>query len=404
MFHLQIMRMAFRGLQQNLLRSLLATIGVIIGVGAVVSAISILEGAKRDIMGKFDALGADQIIVVNGSRHSQGRQVNVTSLTPQDAETVLEENTDTVKAVSPQYQSGGQVKYLQKNSAGSILGATENYATMNSYEVVNGRFITREDVRGNAKVCVLGHKVANDLFTYLDPVGERVKINGKSFIVVGVMEEKGTLGFVEVDTQVIIPLSTAMGRMFGAKYLTMLVVQAKDPRKLTAVIQQVKGSLRGAHRISPGSPDDFNVFTQEQIKQQVMQVTSIFAVVLNSIAGISMVVGGIGIMNIMLVSVTERTREIGVRIAVGARRFDILKQFLTEASTISILGGGLGVFCGWFIANFLSDVTNKIFTSYTPPIIIPIALIMAFGVGIVSGIYPAIRAARLDPVQALRYE
>ncbi|MFQ5463516.1 MAG: ABC transporter permease [Phycisphaerae bacterium] len=404
MFHVQIVRMAFRGLQQNLLRSLLATLGVIIGVGAVVSAVSILEGAKRDIMGKFQTLGADQVIIVNGSGQRHGRRVNVISLKPEDADLILSENPDIVKAVSPQYQSAGQIKYLQNNAVGTILGAIETYSKINSYEVESGRFVTREDVRGNAKVCVLGYKIARDLFTYLNPVDERVKINGKTFIVVGVMEEKGSLGFVEVDNQVIVPLSTAMGRLFGAKYLNMLVVQAKDPRKLAACIQRVKTTLRGAHRIKPGATDDFTVFTQEQIKQQVLQVTKIFAVVLNSIAGISIIVGGIGIMNIMLVSVTERTREIGVRIAVGARRLDILKQFLTEASTISIIGGGLGVVCGWGMATFLSDFTNNIFNSYTPPVIVPAALSMAFVVGIVSGIYPAIRAARLDPVRALRYE
>jgi len=404
MFHLQILRMAFRGLQQNLLRSLLATLGVIIGVGAVVSAVSILEGAKRDIMGKFQTLGADQVIIVNGSGQRHGRRVNVISLEPEDADLILSENPDIVKAVSPQYQSAGQIKYLQNNAVGSILGAIETYSKINSYEVESGRFLTREDVRGNAKVCVLGYKIARDLFTYLDPIDERVKINGKTFIVVGVMEEKGSLGFVEVDNQVIVPLSTAMGRLFGAKYLNMLVVQAKDPRKLAACIQRVKTTLRGAHRIKPGANDDFTVFTQEQIKQQVLQVTKIFAVVLNSIAGISIIVGGIGIMNIMLVSVTERTREIGVRIAVGARRLDILKQFLTEASTISIIGGGLGVVCGWGMATFLSDFTNNIFNSYTPAMIVPAALAMAFVVGIISGIYPAVRAARLDPVRALRYE
>ncbi len=396
--------MAFRGLQQNLLRSLLATLGVIIGVGAVVSAVSILEGAKRDIMGKFQTLGADQVIVVNGSGERHGRRVNVNSLEPEDADLILSENPDIVKAVSPQYQSAGQVKYLQNNAVGAILGTIETYSKINSYTVESGRFLTREDVRGNAKVCVLGYKIAKELFTYLDPVNERVKINGKTFIVIGVMEEKGSLGFVEVDNQVIVPLSTAMGRLFGAKYLNMLVVQAKDPQKLAACIQRVKTTLRAAHRINPGSSDDFTVFTQEQIKQQVLQVTRIFAVVLNSIAGISIIVGGIGIMNIMLVSVTERTREIGVRIAVGARRADILKQFLTEASTISIIGGGLGVVCGWGMATFLSDFTNNIFNSYTPPMIVPAALSMAFVVGIVSGIYPAIRAARLDPVRALRFE
>ncbi len=403
MFHWRIILMALNGLRQNLLRSILATLGVIIGVGAVVSAVSILEGAQHEVMERFEALGADQVIIVNGSEQQRGRTVAVSSLKPEDAKRIERENPDLVKAVAPQYQGGGQIKYYQRNVIGTVLGTSEAYAGMNNYEVVSGRFLTREDVRGSAMICVLGYKIAQDLFGYRSAIGERVKINGKSFIVVGVMEEKGTLGFLEVDKQVVIPLTTAMARMFGARYLTLLVVQCVDSSKLTACIDRVKRTLRAAHRIKPGSPDDFIVFTQEQIKQQFAQVAKIFAVVLYSIAGISIVVGGIGIMNIMLVSVTERTREIGVRIAVGARRFDILKQFLIEASTISVFGGALGVVCGWAIANFLGEFTQVLKPS-TPLSIIAVALIMAAAIGIVSGIYPAIRAAGLDPVEALRYE
>jgi putative ABC transport system permease protein len=217
------------------------------------------------------------------------------------------------------------------------------------------------------------------------------------------MEEKGAMGFMEVDNQIIIPLTTAMGRMFGSRYLTMMVVQCIDARRVPTCIDSINKTLRVSHRIRAGEDDDFTVFTQDQFKQQLGQVTMIFGAVLYSIAGISIVVGAIGIMNIMLVSVTERTREIGVRIAVGARRFDILKQFLIEASIISMLGGALGVVCGWAIANFLSEFT-QVLKVHTPPIIVLLALIMAALVGIVSGIYPAIRAARLDPVQSLRFE
>ncbi len=403
MFHLQILFMAIRGLRQNLVRSVLATLGVIIGVGAVVSAVSILEGAQRDILDRFESLGADQVMVFNGRDGRSHRRTQTSSLLPEDADRIAEENPDLVRAVAPQFSGGGQVKYYEKNAFCSVLGATDSYAAINQYEVVQGRFVTREDVRGNAMIVVLGHKVAGDLFGALPAVGKTVKINGKSFIVVGVMEEKGALGFFEVDNQVIIPLDTAMGRMFGQRYLTMLVTQCVSAERVPFCIERVKRTLRGTHKINAGDEDDFTVFTQDQFKQQLGQVTQIFAVVLYSIAGISIIVGAIGIMNIMLVSVTERTREIGVRIAVGARRFDILKQFLAEASIISSIGGGLGIVCGWAIANFLSEFTQVIQT-YTPPGIIALALMMAVLVGIVSGIYPAIRAAQLDPVQALRYE
>jgi putative ABC transport system permease protein len=194
-----------------------------------------------------------------------------------------------------------------------------------------------------------------------------------------------------------------MGRMFGSRYLSMIVARCADSKRVPVCIDGIEKTLRLSHRIQAGQDDDFTIFTQDQLKQQLGDAAFIFAIVLYSIAGISIVVGAIGIMNIMLVSVTERTREIGVRIAVGARRFDILKQFLLEASIISMLGGALGVVCGWAIANFLSEFT-QVLKVYTPPIIIFVALAVAALVGIISGIYPAIRAARLDPVQALRYE
>ena len=403
MFHLRILLTALRGLRQNLLRSLLATLGVIIGVGAVVSAVSILEGAQKDILEKFESLGADQVLVFNGTSQRHRRTASF-SLVPEDATLIEQQNTGLIVATAPQCGSPGQIKYFAKNTFVSILGTTESYATINNYQVESGRFLTREDIRGRSMVCVLGFGVADDLFGAMPAVGKTVKINGKSFIVVGVMEEAGALGFIKVDDQVLLPLSTAMARMFGQRYLTMLVAQCADTERLAPCIEGVKKTLRGSHRIKPGEPDDFQVFTQEQIKQQFAETAQIFAVVLYSIAGISIVVGAIGIMNIMLVSVTERTREIGVRIAVGARRFDILKQFLAEASTISLLGGALGVVCGWAMANFLSAFTNGLIEAYTPPMIIYLTLVIAVMVGIISGIYPAIRAARLDPVQALRYE
>ncbi|MEK6797906.1 MAG: ABC transporter permease [Planctomycetota bacterium] len=402
-FHFQIIMMALRGLNQNLLRTLLATLGVIIGVGAVVSAVSILQGAEKDILDRVESLGADQILVFNGSDRRSARRTQTLSLTREDGDKVLEENKELVHAVAAQFNSGGQIKYYEKNVFGTVLGTTEEYESINNYHTIHGRFITREDVRGDAMVAVLGNKIAQDLFGALPPEGKAVKINGKSFVVVGVMEEKGALGFFEVDNQVVIPLTTAMDRMFGQRYLTMLVAQCVDAERVPLCIDRIKRTLRASHRINAGDDDDFTVFNQDQFKEQLGDVARIFGAVLYSIAGISIVVGAIGIMNIMLVSVTERTREIGVRIAVGARRLDILKQFLAEASIISMLGGGLGVVCGWAIANFLGEFT-QVLQVYTPPEIIVLALLMAAMVGIVSGIYPAIRAARLDPVRSLRYE
>ena len=403
MFLFRIIAMALGGLWTNLFRSLLATLGVIIGVGAVIAAVSILQGAEREILERFESLGADQLIVLNGSSRRQGRSVTISSLKLSDADAIERDNPTLVAATAPQVQAGSQVKYYQRNVYAPVLGTSPAYASINSYDVADGRFLTREDVRGNAMVCILGHKVAGDLFGVRSAVGMKVKIAGKSFDVVGVMVERGTLGFIEVDKQVIIPITTAMGRMYGRRKLTSLIVQSTDPTKLVECIESVKKTLRSEHRIRAGKPDDFIIFTQEQIKENFAQVAVIFAVVLYSIAGISMVVGGIGIMNIMMVAVTERTREIGVRMAVGARRSDILIQFLFEAGIISLFGGGLGVLWGLAVSNLLDTVVD-ILTTYTPPIAIVFALVMAMVVGLLSGVYPAMKAARLDPVQALRFE
>jgi putative ABC transport system permease protein len=403
MFLLRIMRMALKGLQTNLFRSLLATLGVIIGVGAVVAAVSILEGSQRDILEQFESLGADLIIVINGQRQHGGRGVQINSLEPSDAEAITRDHEGLILATVPQFQAAGQIKYFRRNTAAMVLGVTEDYDEVNNYRVRQGRFITREDIRASDMVVVLGYGIAEKLFGALPAVGKTVKIEGKTFMVIGVMEERGTLGFIEVDNQVIVPLPTAMDRLFGARYLTTLVVRAVGTEKLPEAIDAVRQTLRAEHRLRPGEEEDFQIFTQEMMKRQFGQFAAILAVVFYSIAGIAMVVGGIGIMNIMMVSVTERTREIGVRIAVGARRFDILRQFLIEASIISFIGGGMGVAFGRAIAQLISDVTQVI-EIYTPPMTIFAALLMAVAVGIISGIYPAIRAARLDPVEALRYE
>ncbi|MEE9295034.1 MAG: ABC transporter permease [Phycisphaerae bacterium] len=393
---------SLRALQTNLMRTLLATLGVIIGVCAVVSAMSILAGAKKDIMERFESMGADQIMIVAGGSGGGSRQIKMDALTREDADAIVDE-CDLIKAVAPEVSNRMQIKYFHKNKNAVVLSTTDAYEAINDYHVAQGRFITRQDDRAERKVCVVGHKVARDLFGEVPPVGFRVKIKGMGFTVIGVMEKKGFLGFREVDSQVIVPLNTGMKRLFGIRFVTMITAQAQDQGKLQAAIQQVSRTLRGQHKIRAGVSDDFTVFTQEQAKKQLGDVTKIFEVVLFSIAGISLVVGGIGIMNIMLVSVTERTREIGVRIAVGARRIDILVQFLIEAAIISLLGGALGVLAGMAFADLLEQIT-KVLNTYTPPSAIVYALIMAGGVGMVSGLYPAIRASQLDPVEALRYE
>lgn len=404
MFFLRICMMAWRGLRANLLRSLLATLGVIIGVAAVIAAMSILEGAQRDITDRIKSLGSDQITIYPASAHREGREVGVVqTLKVEDADAIAQASCPDVTAAAPEVLGGAQVKYFNRNANLTVLGSNQNYAEMNNYKVVEGRFLTKEDVMAKAKVVILGHKAAKDLFGGRPAINAPVKIRGLGFRVVGVMEKKGNIGFRNVDSQVIIPISTAMDRLFGIKIVTAITVKARDPARVNEATQQVKRILRSRHTIRPGDPDDFNVFNQEEQRKQFREVTRIFAVVLYSIAGISLVVGGIGIMNIMLVSVTERTREIGVRMAVGAQRWDILRQFLIEAGTISLLGGAFGVLIGYAMSDLLEKIT-RVLETYTPPSVVAWALGMAVATGVLSGIYPAYKAARLDPVEALRYE
>ena len=251
-FFIRIVLMALRGLQTNLMRSLLATLGVIIGVSAVVSAMSILAGAQKDITERFESMGADQIMIVPGGSRRQTRQQKFDALEPEDAAAISEE-CPLIVATAPEMQQWGTIKYHHKNSQVQLLATTEAYHSINDYHAVEGRFISREDDRAQRKYCVLGHKVARDLFGEVPPVGYRVKINGHGFTVVGVMEKKGFLGFREVDSQVIIPLGTGMKKLFGVRFVTMITAQAGDQRQLEAAIQQVNRTLRGQHRIRAGT-------------------------------------------------------------------------------------------------------------------------------------------------------
>jgi len=407
MFTFQIIMMAVRGLRANLMRSLLATLGVIIGVAAVISAMSILEGAQRDIVERVESLGSDTISVFPGEVRIGGRVAGLArTLTVADADWLSDpRKCPSIALAAPQVSASYSIKYFNRNEDVSVLGTNEQYGPMYSYKPIQGRFLSRDDVRSEQKVVVLGYKVAKELFGNRPPINVPVKIKGIPFRVIGVMEKKGNIGFRTVDKQVIIPVTTAMNRLLGIRHVHSISVKAADTEQVDQATKEIKRELRRRHdvRIRHGQKDDFYVYSQEQQRNEFQQVTKIFQIVLYSIAGISLVVGGIGIMNIMLVSVTERTREIGVRMAVGARRWDILKQFLIEASVISLLGGGFGVALGYGLSWWLEKMTAVLEPQTTPGIVV-YALAMATLTGILSGIYPAFKASRLDPVEALRYE
>jgi len=404
MFFFRICMMAARSLRANLMRSVLACIGVIIGVAAVVSAMSILEGSRRSMLGRLEGLGADQVIITNGSSRDRrsSRAFSRPSLTPDDADAIAQ--LPTVSSAIPESTLTAQIKYFQKNVSASVLATGADYAQMNNYNTVVGRFLSPEDVRGGRKYCVLGSDVAKELFGETPAQNARVRIEGRGFTVIGVMESKGFVGVRNVDDQVVIPVSAGQDQFFGTKYVQMITVQAADAQNMDATMEDIKRCLRREHSIRAGRDDDFQVVTRKQVTDTMGVFIKIFAIVLGSIAGISLVVGGIGIMNIMLVSVTERTREIGVRMAVGARRGDIRMQFLIEAGVVSVFGGLFGVLFGFEFSHILENMTNDVFETYTSTWSIFLALGMATLTGVISGLYPAIRAARLDPVEALRYE
>ncbi|GMU24862.1 MAG: ABC transporter permease [Phycisphaerae bacterium] len=407
MFFFQILMMSLRGLRANLLRSLLATLGVIIGVGAVISAMSILEGTQRDLRERFESLGSETLMVYPATARMGGRSVGMfQTMTIGDAEALTDpRRCPSIKSAAPEVSLVASAKKLGRNKEVTVMGTNEAYAEMFNYKVIEGRFITRDDVVAEQKVAVLGYKVAEDLFGNAPAIDAPIKIKGVPFRVIGVMEKKGNIGFRSVDMQVMVPVTTAMSRLIGVKFISGITVRADGPEKVDQAMSEIKRELRRRHniRIREGLNDDFNVMSQEEMRKQFSDFTTIMGFVLYSIAGISLVVGGIGIMNIMLVSVTERTREIGVRMAVGARRWDILKQFLIEASFISVFGGALGVGMGYAMTDLLEKITQVVVTYTTIQVVIT-ALSMAILTGIISGLYPAYKASRLDPVEALRYE
>jgi len=410
MFFLRVTLMALRSLRIHPLRTILATMGVVIGVAAVVSAMSILEGTRHQMADRFATIGSAKLFVTPVLQRDRGRTVgNVLTLKLEDADAIADK-CKAVKNVSPQVFSGNiLIKFMAKNTYANVLGTTETYAESNNYNVNEGRFIKRDDITGEGGVVVLGSKVKQELFGGLPALGENVKINGllgpKSFQVIGIMENKGNIGFTDVDRQAIIPITTAMKKLYGLNAIGVILCDALSPdqKDIDEAKFQVKKIMRQRHRIRPGQKDDFEVQAQGEFLKQFDQFQKIFAVVLYAISGISLVVGGIGIMNIMLVAVTERTREIGVRMAMGARRGDVLRQFLVEAAVVSMLGGAFGVLLGWGMAQSLERLTRVLEVATTTGAVI-VALGMATGTGLISGIYPAYKAAKLDPVEALRYE
>ena len=397
-------RSAMRALSTNALRSLLTMLGIIIGVGAVITMVALGSGAQRAVEERIAALGANVLTVFAGQGRFGGiRITDQTILSTDDYEALLRDAT-LLKAVVPEMQQSFQVKYGNQNSNVNVVGTTPNYIEVRNYSVPHGRMFTSGDDEARQRYAVLGAAVPRMLGA--NPAGminQTVQIRGINFEIIGVLSEKGAAGgWGNPDEQILIPLQTAKYRVFGSDRLRSMSVQVADGVPIEQGMVDLERVLRREHKIRPGQENDFTIRNQQDLLATQQQTTQVFTTLLASIAAVSLLVGGIGIMNIMLVSVTERTREIGVRKALGATRGNIMLQFLVEALALCLVGGALGVLLGVGAAITLSRVMQW------NTLISPAAVTIAFGfsaiVGLFFGLWPARRAARLDPIVALRYE
>lgn len=400
---------ALESLAGNKLRSGLTILGIVIGVAAVIAMLAIGRGAEDSITGSIQGIGTNLLFVFRGSPDDSVR--NPKRLTLGDANAIAEPfAAPSVANVSPILQGTGEVTFGGESTTTQIIGTTPNYAVVRNYEVTEGEFINEGHILGRASVVLLGPEVAEALFGRTEAiVGETVRIEGQPFRVIGVLKAKGGGGLgPSEDDRVIVPLTTAQTRLLrrGSDKVDLIIVQAISAEAVPQAQEEVAQILRTRHRTEVGL-DDFTIVTQQEFLDTFSTITSVLTIFLGGIAAISLLVGGIGIMNIMLVSVTERTREIGLRKALGARKSDILIQFLTESSVLSLIGGVIGIGLGWLISFAVGRIAAANDTEFIPAIgldAVLLATIFSAAVGLFFGIYPANRAASLEPVEALRYE
>jgi len=400
-----LLKVALKSILKARMRSLLTALGIIIGVAAVVIMVAIGDGAQAQVEKQISALGSNLIIIFPGSSNTGGVSMGAGSInrfTMADVTKIQEEAT-LIKGVTPIVRSGGQVIGGSGNWSTQVQGVATNYLDIRDWPLASGDFFTDKDMVSRAKVAVLGHTVADQLFPNDDPVGQQIRIRNVPFRVVGVLSAKGQSSFgTDQDDIIIAPATTVLDRLVGTIYISYMMVSAVSTDQIDAAQEELKTIMREAHHLYPGQDDDFTVRNQAELTQAATATSQILTILLASVAGVSLIVGGIGIMNIMLVSVTERTREIGIRLSVGARTSDVLIQFLTEAIVLSLAGGLIGVLLSVGIIFILNNYTSM--AAVISPTIIFISVGFAGIIGIFFGFYPAKKAANLNPIDALRYE
>lgn len=400
---------ALESLSGNKLRSGLTVLGIVIGVAAVIAMLAVGQGAQASITGSISGIGTNLLFVFRGGPGDEVR--NTKPLTIGDADALQDRfAAPSIEAVAPALEESALVSFGGEQTSPQLFGVTPQYFQVRNLTLAEGEFITEEHILGRASVVLLGPQVAETLFGHADGVtGETVRIEGQPFRVLGVLESKGGGAFGSEDNQIIVPFSTAQARLIRRSAndrVDIIFVQAVSGDLVTQATEEISQILRTRHR-TPVGADDFTIFTQQDLLSTFESITSILTIFLGGIAGISLLVGGIGIMNIMLVSVTERTREIGLRKALGARKRDILTQFLTESSLLSLIGGIIGIMFGWLISYAVGQIAVASGTPFSPVVgfdAIALATLFSAAVGLFFGIYPANRAANLEPVEALRYE